>query len=222
MELVRRVGVALVSMGLLGVTLGCGGDARPVPTELIDGSLAQPPPIVLEGVREPTLQTVVHRTTVGMARMGSRATSCLAPYVEDHRGGSVVERIGASGSSVTLVTRQGHVARACDAVDGAWCGRAFGRLDQGRLPDPRLSLTCREPSGRPVGFAWIQPVSAARYVVVHGPGYAEVYRTFAGQPVRVTTLEADLVTSDATFAVSEHGGDGRRLGAYELDAHVAG
>lgn len=216
----RRVG-ALVGLGVLGATLGCTGKAHPVPTTLVDGSPARSSPVLFEGIDEPTVLTKVRPTTTGTERPGSRAASCLA--TSGHGGEtSVVERIGASGSSVTLLAASSGVVRGCDAVASAWCGRAFGRIAAGRLRDPRLSLTCRDTSGAPVAFAWIQPVSAATYVVVDGPGYVEVYPTADGVPVRVTTLEASLVTSDATLKVSEHTKDGRRLRGYEFGAQVAG
>ena len=125
------------------------------------------------------------------------------------------------------VPRRGRrTAHACDAVGGrgirqAWCGHAFGRVETGRLRDPRLSLKCRAVDGEPVGFAWIQPDSAATYVVVRQPGYAEVYAV-PGAPMRVTTADADLASSRATFAISEHARDGSRIRSYELEAHVAG
>jgi hypothetical protein len=134
----------------------------------------------------------------------------------------VIERIGASGSSVTLVGLSARAAYACDAVDSTWCGRAFGRIDAGRLRDPRLSVTCRDTGGEPVAFAWVQPSPAAAYVVVDGPGFAEVYRTAGSVPVRATTLDVDPVASGATVAISEHARDGRRLREYELEAQVAG
>lgn len=221
MELLTRLGEALVVLGLLGATLSCNGDTHQVPTTLVDGSPARPSPVPFEDIDKPTLRTKVRRTTAGSARQGSRAASCLA-LLRNYREGSIVERIGASGSSVTLVAAPRREAYACDAVASTWCGRAFGRIDAGRLRDPRLSLTCRDTSGAPVGVAWIQPIAAAAYVIVDGPGYAEVYPTACGEPVRVTTLETDLVASHATFTISEHAKDGRRLRAYEVDAHVAG
>jgi hypothetical protein len=218
---VTRLVGALVGLGVLGATLGCSGGTDPVPTTLVDGSPARSSPVVLEGVDEPTVLTKVRRTTAGRERPGSRAASCLVALGHGSEA-SVVERIGASGASVTLLAASSGVVRGCDAVESAWCGRAFGRIDAGRLRDPRLSLTCRDTSGATVAFAWIQPVPAATYVVVDGPGYAEVYPVADGVPVRVTTLEASLVTSDATLGVGEHTKDGRRLRAYELAAHVAG
>jgi hypothetical protein len=221
MEFVTRLSGTLIALGLLPTMLGCNGNAHEVPTTLVDGSLARPPPVVLEGVDGPTLRTKVRRTTTGAATEGSRAASCLSALAH-RQAGSVVERIGASGASVTLLAARRRIAHACDATANTWCGRAFGRFEAGRLRDPRLSLTCRDSAGEPVGFAWLQPDPAATFVVVHSPGYAEVYRTARGVPVRVTTLEADLATSRATFRISEHGSDGRRLRAYELDAQVAG
>jgi hypothetical protein len=63
---------------------------------------------------------------------------------------------------------------------------------------------------------------AARYVVVQASGHAEAYAVVGGTPVRVTTEDVDVGMSRATFIVSEHARDGRRLRAYELAAQVAG
>jgi hypothetical protein len=76
--------------------------------------------------------------------------------------------------------------------------------------------------GDPVGFAWIEPGAGAAYIVVRQSGYAEVYAVAGDVPVRVTTADADLMSSRASFSISEHDGDGRRLRMYELEAQVAG
>jgi hypothetical protein len=57
--------------------------------------------------------------------------------------------------------------------------------------------------------------------VRHG-AYAEAYLVAAGLPVRVVTSEVDLERSRATFAVSEHASDGRRLRAFRIETQVAG
>jgi hypothetical protein len=78
----------------------------------------------------------------------------------------------------------------------------------------RLSLTCRTTGGI-VRFAWFNP---PRHAVVH----ALARRYAGGSTVRVTTGDGDVGMSRATFVVSEHARDGRRLRAYELAAQVAG
>jgi hypothetical protein len=142
--------------------------------------------------------------------------------------GRFVERVGVSGASVTVADSRSRELRGCDAsrvrqAGGAsWCGHAFARLRAGRLRDPRLSLTCRDAHGDPLGFAWIEPGPRAAYVAVARPGYHEVHLVLAGLPVRVTTDDVDSAAASATFVISEHGADGRRLRSYELEARVAG
>jgi hypothetical protein len=151
-------------------------------------------------------------------------TSCVSRAAPN---GPVVERTGVIGASVTFVD-PGHRMHACDATDVSrlraerWCARAFGRLSGARLRDPRLTITCRDDDGDLVGFAWVQPSDAAAYVVVQQPAHAEIYPASGTTPVRVTTTDVDLASSHATFAISEHARDGRRLRSYDLEAQVAG
>lgn len=140
----------------------------------------------------------------------------------------VVERTGVSGVSVTFFDPGHRGVHSCDATDVShsraerWCAHAFGRLSGVRLRDPRLTITCRDPDGEPVGFAWVQPGGSAAYVVVQQPGYAEIYAASGTTPVRVTTTDVDVASSHATLAVSEHTRSGRRLRSYDLEAQVAG
>jgi hypothetical protein len=92
------------------------------------------------------------------------------------------------------------------------------------LRDPRLDLGgCTTSEGDPVAFAWVQPSQEARYVVVAQRGFGELYETSDGLAVRISsTAQVDLQRSRATFRVSEHAGDGRRLLVYELEASVSG
>ena len=142
--------------------------------------------------------------------------------------GPVVERIGVTGASVTFSALGRRGVHACDAtdLDGSrierWCAHAFGRLVAGRLRDPRLSITCRNDDDEPIGFAWIQPGPATAYLAVRQQGYAEVYAASETTPVRVTTSGVDLLTSRATFAISEHARNGTLLRSYELEARVSG
>lgn len=144
--------------------------------------------------------------------------------------GVVVERIDADGLTVTFRGAKGEPLYGCDSDDPSgggtngerWCGHAFGLLAAGRLRDPRLSLGCRGADGRPVGFAWVQPSADAAYVVVSRDGYRAVYPVAGGLPVRVGTEEVDIESSSATFDVTEHARDGRRLRVYELEAAVSG
>jgi hypothetical protein len=204
---------------------GCsGGDTPPTPTSLVDGTPARSPPIALEGVERPSVMTRSRvLSAVGSIDVGPGMGSCLASAPPD----GVVIRIGASGASATFRGEGEREVHACDASSSgtrrpSWCGRAFGRLDDGRLRDPRLSLTCRDDEGDPLGFAWVQPGAGASYVVIARRGYGEVYPLRGDLPVRVTTDDVDVGRTSATFAVSEHAGDGRRLRSYELEARVSG
>jgi hypothetical protein len=142
----------------------------------------------------------------------------------------VVARVGVNGESITFRSSSGHTLIACDRAAAVsegrdvWCGIAAGRLEHGRLQDPRLDLAgCRNAAADPVAFAWVEPGRAAHYVTVAQPGFTEVYRVASGVPVRVTTTSGiDQEGSRASFRITEHDGDGRLLRAYTLDARVAG
>jgi len=213
---------AVLMLALVG---GCRAETPSPPSTLIDGSLARPPPVVLEGVQDPSVATVVRAMRPDDAAPGSTAASCIAAAGEAGEG-AVVERVGVNGRSITFLGPGGRAAHGCDASTGdrpnAWCGHAFAKLESGRLRDPRLTLTCRAVHDGPVGFVWIQPSARTTYVVVRQSDYAEVYAVAGDVPVRVTTADADLMTSRAAFSISEHAEDGRRLRSYELEAQVAG
>lgn len=209
----------------LALVVGCTGDATPAPSTLIDGTPARSPPDVLESVEGPRVATRVRVVAAGSRDVRSLRASCVSGALP---GGPVVERTGVAGVSVTFVDPGRGAVRACDATDvrrsrpERWCGQAFGLLSGARLRDPRLTITCRDASGDLVGFAWVQPSDAAAYVVVQEPGYAEIYAAAGTMPVRVTTTDVDLTSSQATFAISEHAKDGRRLRSYDLVTQVAG
>lgn len=221
----------LIGTVLLALSIGAGGcttDAPSVPSALIDGSAARSPPALLEGAEGPSVATNVRVVQADALSAGSRSASCIAS-IGGSASGDVVERVGVSGVSVTFfgVAPSPRTTHGCDASvaepgDREWCGFAFGRLVAGRLPDARLSLSCRDHNGDPVGFAWVQPHPDATYVAVQQPGYAEVYRVVGNVPVRVTTSDVDVLGSRATFSISEHANDGRRLREYEVEPQVAG
>jgi hypothetical protein len=210
-------------VGLVALAAGCSRDEPTPPAALADGSRARPPPVSLEGVERPVL-TRVRVVRSDEIRADSRTARCL-----DGRGGDVVERVSVLGASVTWVGAGRRELYGCDADEhatsarSAWCGRAYARLHEGRLRDPRLSVTCRGRDGAPLGFAWIQPAAGgAAYVVVEQDGYDEVYPAADGTPIRVTTDDVDLEDASVELAVAEHSQDGRRLRAYLLDARVSG
>ena len=131
--------------------------------------------------------------------------------------------------SVSFRTSSGHALFACDASAStavgrtAFCGNAYGRLEHGRLRDPRLDLAaCRTAGGDSVGFAWVEPRPDAAYVAVRQKGFMEVYPVRRATPVRVTTLDVDPDASGATFELSEHARDGTLLRTSTLQARVAG
>ena len=208
----------------LALVVGCTSESTPAPSALIDGSPVHPSSITFEGVERPLVATRV-RVVPG----GSRGERLLRASCVPHAApsGPVVERIGVSGVSVTFFDPGHRGVHACDATDfdrsraERWCAHAFGRFSRARSWDPRLTITCRDAGGEPVGFAWVEPSEAAAYVVARQLGYAEVYAAFGTTPVRVTTSDVDVVSSRATFAISEHTRDGGHLRSYELEAQVA-
>lgn len=226
MELLRRAPRVRCAGLILALAGGCRADMPSAPSNLVDGSPARRPPVVLEGVGGPSVATVVRLMPADGAASRSYAASCIAAMGE--APAAVVERVGVNGRSITFLDPGHRTAHACDAIsaadseEGRWCGSAFAQLWSGRLRDPRLSLTCRSLDGDPVGFAWIQPGAETRYIVVRGSGYAEVYAAADDVPVRVTTEVVDVGSSRAVFSISEHARSGRRLRSYELDAQVAG
>ena len=216
-----------VVLGLVCLATGCLHDSPPAPpTTLSDGSRARPARVALDGVDGPTVATRVRAVRSNAVEAGSAAARCLRS--SGRPVGLVIERTDVRGTSVTYLGPGRRAVYACDrAGNGSttvepWCGRAFGRLESGRLRDPRLDLICRDEGGEPLAFAWVQPNSAAAYVVVAHPAHNEVYPVVGRVPVRIAGDDVDIASSRATFAISEHAADGRRLRDYELEAAVSG
>ena len=209
----------------LALVVGCAMDSPSAPSTLIDGSPVRPSPIAFEGFKGPLVETRVRVVPAGSRDGRLLRTSCVPRAAPN---GHVVERTGVSGASVTFFEPRHRGVHACDASNTGrspaerWCAHAFGRLSGTRLRDPRLTITCRDDDGEPVGFAWAQPGGSAAYVIVQQPGYAEVYAASGTTPVRVTTTDVDVASSRAAFAISEHARNGRRLRSYDLEAQVAG
>lgn len=203
-----RLAVAVVCVA----ASACRHDAGQ-PTQLIDGTPAHAPPVTLEGITTTAVTTVV--------RVGGVKLSCGRGLPAP--GPGAIRRVGVSGSSITFVARDERAVRACDGAQAdGWCGHAFAHIRSNRRLDPRLSLTCSQEGGTPLGFAWVQPRPSAAYVVVEQRGYAEVYPVAGSAPVRVTTADVDVAMSSARFDISEHAANGRRIRAYVLDAQISG
>jgi hypothetical protein len=227
----RRRSVLLRLLALwcfLATTAACSSEPA-LPKALVDGSPATSLPTELATIGGMTIVTRVEVVPVAELAGDSAAASCVARHGADVRQGPIVTRTGVDGESVTFraASAPGRGLHACDGtdpreVDHRWCGSAYGRLDGGRLPDPRLDLTCKAPSGEPTAFAWVDPDADARFVAVRQPGFVEVYEVAADLPVRVTTRKLDLEESGATFEISEHDERGALLRAYTLRARVAG
>lgn len=221
---------ALASLALALATASACGDGEPAPRALVDGSRAPAPILELEDVGSPAYLTTVRVLESRALDAAEDAAECVLEEWGDRPVGPSVHRVGTQGESVTFLTASGHAAHSCDGAGRShgggrrWCGHASGRLTHGSLRDPRLELVgCSAGAGQPVAFAWIEPAPRSRYVVIHERGFAEVYPTAAGLPVRVSTVAGvDIERSRAVFAVSEHGADGRVLRAYELTAYVSG
>jgi hypothetical protein len=137
--------------------------------------------------------------------------------------GSIVERTGVDGESVTI--RDSAGVTACDSVrsgSARWCGSSFGRLYGDHLRDPRLDIGgCTRRGDTSIAFAWVEPDHGARYIAVEGDGYAEVYQPAAGLPVRISTRDVSDGTG-ATFHVTEHDARGGLLRRFELQVVPAG
>ena len=208
----------------------CAGDEKP-PARLIDGTPAErPSAVTLEGIAKDQIATTVNVVDARRVAPTTRAAQCLRRARDHAAVGPMVARVGVNGESVTFRSSSGQSLIACDRAAAVsegrdvWCGIAVGRLERGRLQDPRLDLAgCRTAAADPVAFAWVEPGRATRYVTVGQPGFTEVYRVASGLPVRVTTTsDIDQEGSRASFRITEHDGDGSLLRAYTLDARVAG
>jgi hypothetical protein len=224
----RRSGCTLAALLITfgSLLVACEGD-RP-PGTLMDGSPALRPPVELEHTSRPAILTKTRVVTSIRARPRSPSAACLRAHRDAHAPRRLVERIGVAASSVTFSDASGLYG--CDDGLGAdengrrFCGTSFGRLYDGRLRDPRLDLAgCRSSAGDPIGFIWVQPARATRYVAVAQQGYVEVYEVAGRLPVRIaTTAGVDVEDARASFDLSEHDVRGRLVRSETVDAVVAG
>ena len=142
----------------------------------------------------------------------------------------VVERTGVFAESLTFADVGRRMVYACDGGTdptgerkAPWCGSAVGRLLRGRLLDPRLDILCRDKKGRPLAYAWVEPVAGVRWIGVDQGRYTEVYEVLAGLPVRIaSTRGIQPGRARATFDVTQYDGHGRELVKGKLEAAVAG
>jgi hypothetical protein len=224
----RRLALIASALPVLASTGGgCSGDGTS-PERLADGSRATAPRVELRVASDGPIRTSVLVRDAADVEPGSRLAACLRSRLPARPSGALVERVTVDGATVTFRDRSRRWLHACDDVvpldDRAWCSGASGRLFDGRLLDPRLSVAgCATPEGDPVAFAWVEPGADARYVVVRRDGWAEVYEIAAGLPIRVAA-SGGIVAEEAraTFEVSEHDVRGTPLRSYVLDASVAG
>jgi hypothetical protein len=192
-----------------------------------------PPDRLLHGERAATLARVPSSvvTSARLVRgttLGRRFEACRPDAVD--RDVFVVERIGVAGESLTFADRRGRILYACDGgTDPAgehpppWCSTSAGRLLEGHLLDPRLDLGCRDRSGRPLAYAWIEPFSGARWVGVDQGTYEEIYEVLGGLPVRIAgSRRIDLGASEASFEVTQYDRSGSALLEGTVEAAVAG
>ncbi len=207
---------------------GCGGGDSP--PQLVDGSS----PVALPAELADLDNAVLTRSSVLPAHNvdQARLEACgLAPEADDT---AVVERVGLNGSSLTFAGADLSLY-GCSAIPdpvtvddpdnpggGIWCGAAAGRLDAGKLNDPRLTL-CQAEDGDLTGFAWIEAGADTKWVVVSDAGRREVYEVAESLPVRVTTTDGvQPESSRASFDIEEYAADGGKLREYVLETAVAG
>jgi hypothetical protein len=217
---------ALVGALLLALA-GCGGGEPP--PQLVDGSLAAELPAELADLDDAVLTATAVKNESDLHQ--DEYAACGVPADGGDR--TVVERIALHGSSLTI--ESGRLLFGCDKIPapltaedpdlpfgGIWCGRANGRIDEGRLNDPRLSL-CPNTDDDITGFAWVEPLPNAKWVVVSDAGTREIYEVAESLPVRVTTTEGvQSGSSRASFDVEEYAADGSKLREYVLETAVAG
>ncbi len=209
---------------LLAVVLlaGCdsGGDR---PERLLYGQAAQ------EFSPVPGSVIALGRVLDGMT-LGGRFTSCRPAEAGVRNDAVVVERVGVFGESLTFADAGHRTLYGCDGgTDAAgerkppWCGNPAGRLVGGKLLDPRLDILCRDPKGRPLAYAWVEPAAGARWVGVDQGTYTEIYEVLAGLPVRIASARGVQPSrARATFDVTQYDSHGKELVKGKLEAQVAG
>jgi hypothetical protein len=162
--------------------------------------------------------------------LGRRFTSCRPTGAGIGTDAVVVERIGVFGESLTFADSGHKILYACDGgTDAAgerkppWCGSSAGLLSGGKLLDPRLDILCRDPKGRPLAYAWVEPAAGVRWIGVDQGTYTEIYEALAGLPVRIASARGiQPGRARATFDVTQYDSRGKELVEGKLEAAVAG
>jgi hypothetical protein len=216
-------GATLFGACLLLAVTGCDDETRP--DRLLHGQPA--------AEFRPVEGSVVSQTRVLRAGfLGRRFQLCVGASAKGRfpTDTVVVERIGVFAESLTFRDLAGRYVHACDGgVDaagehrGSWCGGSAGLLFDGRLLDPRLDVLCRDPRGRPLAYAWVEPVAGSHWIGVDQGSYTELYEVAARLPVRIASARRiDRQNSRATFEVTHYDVRGRELLRGEVEAAVAG
>jgi hypothetical protein len=200
---------------------GCGDRDRR-PTHLLDGSPA--------ARFAPVPGSVI--TSARLVQLGDRADECLSETDRANVAADTpaVERIGVDGASLTFASRDHALLYACDGgIDAAgerparWCRTVVAAVEDEQLFDPRLDVICRDRELRPLAYAFVEPVAAARWIGVREDGYVELYEVLGDLPVRVATTHGiDAADARATFELTQYTADGRQLVSGEMEAAVAG
>jgi hypothetical protein len=232
---VRPADAALLRLTLVGAALavfavGCGGSGNTrAAIRLLDGSSPSDRPAALGDVTPSAIPT--RARAVRASELGSRGQACLASFRPEFSlppATTVVERTGTIGASLTFQDRLGRFVLGCDrtaapiAEGRRWCARSVGRLGDGRLRDPRVDISCRGTARARIGFGWVEPSPATRWILVRNGDRMEIYGVVAGLPVRIATTDVDVATSSATFDVTEYGASGKEVRHRRLHAGVAG
>jgi hypothetical protein len=212
-----RLMIAAIAASLAA---GCGGGGRPI--RLLDGRAA--------ARFEPVAGSVVASARV--LQLDDRADGCLSASDRANVAADtlVVERIGVDGESLTFASRDRSVVYACDGgIDPAgerappWCHTVLGELHRGRVLDPRLDVICRDRERRPLAYAFVEPVAAARWIGVRQDGYVELYEVLGDLPVRIASARGiDTDDARATFEITQYDAEGRPLVHGQVEAAVAG
>jgi hypothetical protein len=208
---------------------GCGGGGKSLhpPDRLSDGSRPAAVPPELSDVDGAVV--VGTRVIRGLELEQKPYVDCLA----DVPGGSptvAVERVTADGRTLTFATPDHRTLVACDGAPNAregsktWCGGEVGRLENGRVNDPRLDLAnCLTRDRRTVAYAFMQPAPGARWLVVDHDRFSEIYDARDPYAVRVSTTDGiDANAASAKFRIRSYDGAGKKIGDEIVATQVAG